>query len=261
MPPLIIDDSTKDHIHSPRGVGKGYVERDYELYPVEMFAEPKEIPLIPRSDWDAIIDEQEEQQSSLEHIWFRKGYHHLDQNGQGFCWAYSGAHAIMAARARDNQPYERLSAHAVACKIMDFRDKGAWCGLSAKFFLENGCPTVAKWPEKSMSRAHDNPATWEEAARFKVTENYVDLTRPVWGQNLTFDQIMSCLLQNIPVQLDFNWWGHSVCGIRAARIERGSYGPRIVNSWPKWGDRGFATLQGNRGIPDGAVATRAVITT
>lgn len=258
---FIIDDSTKDHIHSPRSMGKGYVERDYEIYPIEMFAEPKEIPLVPSSDWDAIIDEQEEQESSLTHIWHRKGYQHLDQNGQGFCWAYSGAHAIMATRARDNQPYERLSAHAAACKIMDFKDKGAWCGLSSKFYGEFGCPTVKTWPEKSMSRAHDNPGTWEEAKRFQITENYVDLTRPVWGQNLTFDQVASCVLNNIPAQVDFNWWGHSVCAMRLKRIERGSYGLEIVNSWLKWGDRGFATLQGNRTIPDGAVATRAVITT
>lgn len=258
---FIINDTTKDHIHSPRPYGKGYVERDYDEYPADMFAPPSDIPEIPQSDWDAIIDEQEAEESSLEHIWHRKGYQHLDQNGQGYCWAYSGATAIMAARARDNQPYERLSAHAVACKIMDFKDKGAWCGLSAKFFEEHGCPTVKTWPEKSMSRSHDTAATWEEAKRFKVTENYVDLTVSVWDRNLTFKQVASCLLQNIPVQVDFNWWAHSVCAVRLMRIERGSYGFRIINSWPRWGDKGFATLQGNRTIPDGAVATRTVITT
>lgn len=260
---FIIDDSTKDHVHSPRTRAKGY---DPSQVVKEMFAPPEEIPLIPRSDWDAIIDEQEEEESSLEHIWNRTwasnvSNAHLDQNGQGFCWAYSTAHSIMFARIRDNQEPLRLSAHAVACKIKGFRDQGGWCGLSAQFARENGFPTVATWKEKSMSREYDNPTTWEEARKYRITEDYVDLTRDVWGQNLTFDQVATCLLMNIPCPVDFNWWGHSVCGVRLMRIERGSYGIRIMNSWKGWGENGFATLQGNRTIPNGAVATRAVITT
>lgn len=46
---------------------------------------------------------------------------------------------------------------------------------------------------------------------------------------------------------------------RLVRVEAGSYGLRIDNSWTdQWGDRGKATLQGARAIPDGAVATRAI---
>lgn len=262
---FIIDDSTKSHIHSPRTKAKGYVERDYNQYPEEMFAPPEEIPLIPRSDWQAIIEEQEEQESSLEHIW-RRTYKnevrraHLDQNGQGYCWAYSTAHTIMFARIRDNQEPKRLSAHAVACKIKGFKDEGGWCGLSAEYARKNGYPTVETWKEKSISRQYDNPATWKEAEKYKVTEDYVDLTRPVWGQNLTYDQVITCLLMNIPCALDFNWWAHSVCGVRAVWLD-GQAWPKIMNSWAGWGEDGFGVLQGNRAVPNGAVATRAVITT
>lgn len=260
---FVIHDRTKDHIHSPRSYVKGYVERDYKVYPKEMFAPPSEIPLIPRSDWQAIIQEQEEQQSSLEHMW-RRTYGnnvrraHLDQNGQGYCWAYSVSHTIMMARCRDNQPPKRLSAHAVACKIKNFRDQGGWCGLSAQFIRENGVPTVETWKEKSMSRQYDNPETWNEAQQYKITEDYVDLTRDVWGQNLTYDQVITCLLMNIPCALDYNWWGHSVCGVRAKWVD-GQACPVIINSWQDWGEDGFAVLQGQRAIPNGAVATRGVI--
>lgn len=260
---LTITDSTRQHIHSPRSYAKGYVERDYKLYPKEMFSPPSEIPLIPRSDWQAIIQEQEEQQSSLEHIWRRVHGSkiksaHLDQNGQGYCWAYSVTHSIMIARARDNQEPKRLSAHGVACKVKNFKDEGGWCGLSADFIRNNGVPTVETWKEKSMSRQYDNPATWEEASKYKITEDYVDLTIDVWGQNLTYDQTITCLLMNIPCALDFNWWGHSVCGVRAVWKD-GQAIPRILNSWAGWGDDGFGDLQGQRGIPDGGVATRGVV--
>lgn len=259
---FVINDSTRDHIHSPRTKAKGYVERDYREHPQEMFAPPSEIPLIPRSDWQAIIEEKKEQKSSLEDLW-RDQYRsnvsnaHLDQNGQGYCWAYSVVHSIMVARVRDRQAPKRLSAHAVACKIKGFRDQGGWCGLSAQFIRRNGCPTVETWKEKSMSREYDNPETWEEAAQYQITEDYVDLTRDVWGQNLTYDQVITCLLMNIPCALDFNWWGHSVCGVSVDWVD-GQAVPVILNSWRGWGEDGFARLQGQRAIPNGAVATRGV---
>ena len=255
---MIIDDDTPIEEHSPDGVVKGYVERDYSKHPREMFAAPTEISLIPEHEWEAIIKQQEEEQSSLEHIWLRSGQQHLDQNGQGFCWAYSVAHTIMMARARDNQSPVRLSAHGVACKIKGFRDEGGWCGLSADFARKNGYPTVEEWKEKSMSRQYDTPETWDKAKKFRITEDYVDLTRDVWGQNLTFNQVITCLLRNIPCALDFNWWGHSVCGVRAVIVERGQVGIRILNSWYGWGEQGFGTLVGSRSIPNGAVATRQV---
>lgn len=258
---LLDDDSNNDEWQPPPGFKAGAVPRDYNVDPVEMFADPSGMPLIPRSEWDARIDEQERLQSSLEHVRLSgdngQPIRSLDQNGQGYCWAYSVTATVMLARAAAFQPHVRLSAHAVGCKVKGFRDKGGWCGLSAKFIRENGIPSVAFWPEKSMSRSHDNAATWDDARQRIITEDWVDLTRPVWGQNLTFDQVATCLLLNVPCALDFNHWGHSVCGLRLVRVEAGSYGIKIWNSWTDgWKDRGMAVLRGQKAVPDGAVATR-----
>jgi hypothetical protein len=82
----------------------------------------------------------------------------------------------------------------------------------------------------------------------------VDLTRPVQGQNLTEDQIASCLLQNIPVAVDYQEWGHSICALRWVRVEPGSYSPKILNSWTdNWGDNGMAVIRKSWNV-DGAVA-------
>lgn len=257
MPDLIIDDSTPASVtHDPQ-FARGGIPRDFAADPPSMFADPSGIQLIPRSEWDARIDEQEAQQSSLEHIYKRAGWVNLDQNGQGFCWAYSVGHTLMLARTRDNQPYVRLSPHGVACKIKGFRDEGGWCGLSAKFARETGYPSDKVWPQQSMSRSNDNAATWADAGHHKITEDWVDLARPVYDQNLTFDQIATQLLLNNPCAVDFNWWSHSVCAVRLVRVEAGSYGLKILNSWLNWGDRGLGILQGGKALPDGAVCVRS----
>lgn len=263
--PFVIDHATpNDLIYAPVIDGQvkahGLVKRDYSIYPKQMFAPPTDIPLIPRSEWDARIDEQEERQSSLEHIRLAgmngQMIPSLDQNGQGFCWAYSTTMAVMLLRAMNNQPYIRLSAHAIGCKVKNFRDEGGWCGLSAKFQKEVGCPSVQHWQEKSMSRSNDKPETWANAALHKVTEDWVDLTRDVYDQNLTVDQLATCLLSNIPCAIDYDEWGHSICALRWSRIERGSYGPKIINSWTdQWGDRGMGVIQRGWTV-DGAVGLR-----
>jgi hypothetical protein len=262
--PTIIDDSTGNDLLFPRQFGRGYEERDYGVHPADMFAAPSQVVQIPRSEWSARIKERTQLRAGLRFVreTMDGGRPHvsLDQNGQGFCWSYSGAHADMYSRGAAGMPYRRLSAHAVACVIKGFRDEGGWCGLSAEKYAKDGCPTVAEWPEKSMSRAYNTAATWEAARLNRVADQVVDLTRQVYDRNLTFELIVSLLLVNVPVQVDFNWWSHSVCAIDVAEVEPGSFGLVIQNSWTDaWGDRGLATLQGAKTIPDGAVATLSVV--
>jgi hypothetical protein len=263
--PVIDDESAPGltDLLNPPGFGHGLVERDHAKYPAEMFAPPTEIQLIPRSEWPDRIKERQAQKATGRDLRNRmangKKHKSLDQNGQGYCWMYSVTHTVMYMRAVANQPYRRLSAHAGACKVKNFRDEGGWCGLGAKFVRENGIPSVRAWPEKSMSRSHDTAATWEDAKASVITEDWVDLTRQVYDQNLSFDMVASCLLQGVFCAVDFNWWAHSVCAIDIAEVEPGSYGLLIQNSWTDaWGDEGLGILRGNKAVPDGAVATRVV---
>lgn len=271
--------------------GHGLVPRDYSIYPAAMFDPPDQMPLIPQGEWAERIREKTAKKSWLRDIrdtgMAGQQIPSLDQNGQGYCWAYSTTSAVMLLRALMNLPYVRLSAHAIACKIKGFRDEGGWCGLSAKYHREVGCPSVAFWPEKSMSRAHDKPETWDNAKLHKVTEEWVDLSSSVYDQNLTWAQNVSCLLSNIPCANDFNHWSHSVCscflvngndhrdttraesgklmtGIEVARFwgldnpVTAGIGNGIWNSWTDgWGDDGMGVLTGNKAIPNGAVALRA----
>jgi hypothetical protein len=194
-------------------------------------------------------------------------YKSLDQNGNGFCWFYSGTAAITVLRAKSNMPYVRLSAHAGACKIKNFRDQGGWGAQGLDFQRQTGVPSVEFWPEKSMSRQYDKPETWANAALHKVSEGFIDLDAAQYDRKLSFQQVLTCLLRNIPVIADFNWWGHSVCLLDAVDVapnksnrDESRYGVRLINSWTdNWGTKGTGVLTGRKAIPDGATAPRAVV--
>jgi len=263
---LVIDDSnchlfTGGAVVNGEAKGTGYVPRDYAVHPAEMFAQPSEMQLIPQHEWSARIKELEDTKSRISDI-RRKGNKNskipsLDQGNYGYCWAHSSVMAFMLERAIANQPYIPLSAFAVAAIIKNYRNEGGWCGLSAKFLREVGVPSQATWPLGRVDRSLDTAAMRAEANGFRVVEDWVDLTTEVYNQNLTFAQVMTCLLSQQPLAVDFNWWGHSVCAMDAVEVEPGSFGIRILNSWTDlWGLDGEAVLRGSQATPNGAIAIR-----
>lgn len=263
--PSIIHDTTNNDILNPQGLGKGYDPSQVPSSTLSMqhlFGDaPGQLKIIPQSEWPARCKEQADLQSSVEHIRMRGNYGKiipaLDQNGQGYCWAYSTTGAVMMLRALGNLPYVRLSGHAIGCQIKNYRDEGGWGALSADWVMKNGVPSVDFWKEKSMSRSNDTAEMRANALSHLVTEDWSDQSVSPYDRNLTTEQYATLLLNNIPVISDFNWWSHSVLAIRWCQIENGSFGPKILNSWTdSWEDNGMSILQGSRGRPDGAVALR-----
>lgn len=251
----------------PKGQALGMVPRDYKIYPEEMFAPPSSMKIIPQSEWDARYDEQERLQSSLEHIFLSgpngtPAFENLDQNGDGYCWKYSGTQAHMIKRLAQNQKLVRFNPHAGAAIIKKGANEGGWCGLGQKFSKEIGEAVEGtgpgQWPLHSRNLKYDTPELRKEMAKYKVQEDFYDLTRQVWDQDLTNAQIATCSFNNDPTPEDYNWWGHSVCGIRHVRLEAGSWGRLILNSWKGWGRYGLAVLRGSQAIANGSVATLSV---
>lgn len=244
-------------------VAYGLVPRDYSVDPPEMFEPPSDMVLIPESEWDARFDEQEELKSSLEHI-YRKADNgkqplNVYQNGDPLCWAHSVTQAVMMARAAANMPFAALSAYMVAMLATGYRNQGGWCGQSAKQVAETGICTQKLWPQQSKSKSNDTPEMRADAAKRKIVEEWRDLTRPIHGQQMTWQQIISCGFNNQAMAVDFNWWQHSVGGVRGVRIEPGSWGLMILNSHgDNDGDHGFHILRGSKARPDGAIAIRSI---
>lgn len=260
----IIDDGTDEGFFRPAGVGFGCVPRDYDVDPVAMAASPAELRLIPASEYDARFDESEANESSLEHLYLSGPggtpvFENLDQGRDGDCWAYSTGHAAMLERLRQNLPYVRLNPHSIAA-LTGRPDTGGWCGLSHKFMKGNGCAVEGtgpgQWPKQSHDLKYNTPACQAEMAKYKIAEDYYDLGLKEWNQKLSDAQLATCAFMNIPCPVDFNWWGHSVCQVRVVRIEPGSWGRLILNSWYKWGRYGLGVLRGSKANANNAVALR-----
>lgn len=262
---FIIDHSTDNDKLYPKAFGRGFDESQVvQNFLPKMFGDhPDQMKVIPRHEWSARIKEKAALGANLKTIRQTAANGQqmptLDQNGQGYCWFYSVARCLMYLRAKQNQPYVRLSAHAGACMVKNFRDEGGWSPLAAKFCRERGLPSVAHWPEKSMSRSNDRFEVWENAKGNIITEDWADLTAAVYDQNLTFEQIATCLLLDIPITLDLPWWSHSVNGHTLVEPEPGSFAVEGDNSWTDgWGERGSFVMREEKVTPMSACAIRVI---
>ena len=249
----------------PKGATFGMVPPDMSQ-PQPMFAPPSDMELIPESELDARYDEQERLKSSLEHVYLsgpngEPAFVNLDQNGHGYCWAYSVAQSVMIDRLKRNLPMVRLNPHSVAAIIKRGADQGGWCGLSAEFFTQHGCAVEGsgpnQWPLHSRDIRNDTLAMRAEMSKYKITEDWCDLTRNVYDRNLTRQQLATSQFNNIAGPGDYNWWGHSVCRLRWVRVERGNWGQLILNSWKNWGRHGLSVLVGSKAVSNGALGIRS----
>ena len=208
--------------------------------------------LIPRSEWQARIQEMHERESFLSDFIRASKLPPKDQQRTNFCWANAPVHCLEIVRAQQGQRQIILSPASVACRINGFRNEGGWGKEALKFITENGASPVSTWPANAIDRRYDTPGNEDIARHFRVVE-WTELE----PRNL--DQLVSMLLRRIPVAVGYNWWGHEVTAVDADWID-GEIGIRIRNSWGNWGDgNGFAVLQGNRRLPDDAVAPRTAL--
>lgn len=300
---LIIHDGNPEVWTDPRVPGegrktRGLIPRPYEAHPVGSYGtipgyKAVQFDLIPTADWPTRIKALKEGGARISDARRRGNAGGMipsrDQNGKGYCWYHSGTSAQLAVRAMLGLPYVDLSAYAGACMIKNFRDEGGWGAQGVDHQAKVGIPSSQYWPQRSMSRANDNPATWANALLHRVDEGWMDLEAAQYDRNLTWAQVVTCVLSGWPVVVDYNWWGHSVCALDAVDgvalfndTVRGSSGKKLdarqfeavwdmndpvtagvgLNIWNSWGDswsnagEGYLTPQ--KSVPDGSVALRTV---
>lgn len=239
--------------------GFGCIPRDPAVTPMRAV----QMPTIPRSEWSARIEEKVATKSRLSDVRmtgnFGKPIPALDQGQAPYCWAHSTTMAVMLRRAVNNLPYVPLSAYAVAATIKNGADEGGWGALSLDFISKRGVPSQAMWPQGSRDLSKGTAECWSNAANHKVTDSWVDLTAQVWDATMTVEQVATCLLLDEPVIGDFNWWGHSICLVDLVEISPGNFGLGFLNSWgDSFGTMGYAVLEGDKAIPNGASAVETV---
>lgn len=254
MPANIINKHTWPRYLAPVIGGQvkrtGLQPRDWSEYPQGCFAWAEPFPdelLIPEDEIDDRIRYQEEQKASL--LDLRSANYEtlqsLDQDGLGLCWAFSTTKAMMYLRALMGEPALLLSAWWVAGKVKGWRDQGGWGGESLAQIVKDGVPVMSYCPGYKSS--YDNEECRANAALHKCVE---------WWEgsqdaDKALHQMATAHLLGLPTINDYNFWSHSVCGIKMDRYKGGPKN-KIDNSWgEKAGDKGIFVLEGEKSKPNG----------
>jgi hypothetical protein len=238
----------------------GCTERDFSVDPVEMRDSPAELKLYDPSEYDAVYDEQEREESSLEHLYLRNGqpaFQHLDQSRFPDCWCHSVAHQLMLDMLKMH--VEVLRINAVAMATMIGRTNGGWSGLAMKFARDNGVPLIGtgpgEWPQWTREKRYDTSELRETMKLRRADEVWYDFGKQVYDQKMTRRQLDTCGLSNVPCATDWNRFGHAMCQVRRVRLERGHWGDLTLNSWQGFGFHGLCVLADM--TPDNAVGLRS----
>ncbi len=232
--------------------GRGLEARDYDRNPVGYCSKPFTLPLIPASEWKDRLEAKKAAKTQLSDIRARgnngQRIPSTNQGSTNYCWAHSSTSALMLQRAVQGEPHVQLSATSIATQIKNYHDRGGWGSQALEYIASKGVCRLQDWPEGPDGIRQDlnSPSVWETAKNHRHTE-WMDL------EPFNKAQLVTCLLNNIPVVSDFNWWGHSVCTLDLISIR--PFRTLIWNSWgDSWGENGEGILEGRKAVPNGMIA-------
>lgn len=241
--------SAKDVAISGEIKGRGRIARDYTKHPLgsSRFAAKLDIPLIPRNEWAARIEEMEKTKSRLSDIATQAGLICKDQGSTSNCWANAPCYAMELMRVAQGLPIVYVSPAFIATKLGRY---GGGFGLEAvEVLAEFGAPPTDLYPANANRKAI-TPEILQAAANYKIAE--------WWDIPDSTDSVMTCLLHRIPITAGFSWWSHEVTLVDPVVIGGNTFGVRLRNSWGmSFGTDGYSVLDADgKGRPDEAEAPR-----
>jgi hypothetical protein len=258
--PLIGDHNAHEYTTAPVVDGVqmsfGRIPRDYL---VDGFASgpyltafPSEL-IIPRSEWKERIQEKDAKKSWITNICDSVGSKVKDQNGTNYCWINAPTRCLEITRIMAGEPQVVLSPASAGGPIKGFSNVGGWGTEGIKWIAENGVCPVENWPANAISRQYYTADNKAVAMKYRI-DSWWDL------HPNSFDELVSCALQDIPVAIGLSWWSHEVTFTFAAIDKNGNVVGGIDNSWGTgWGDNGRGLLTESKSRPDDANAVRTAI--
>jgi len=208
--------------------------------------------VIPRSEWQARIQELEQRGATIRDLADRGGIGVKDQQQTNYCWINAPTFCVELARGLQGQPYVPLSPASAGAQIKGYRNVGGWGREGLEWIVANGVAPVSQWPANAIDRRYATPDTLANAKTYRIDEWWV-------LDDKSLDQTISCVLRGHPVAVGYNWWSHEVTAVGAKWID-GAVALEIANSWgAQWGDNGYGVIQGDRMTPDDAVTPRTAL--
>lgn len=251
--PIIHDSTPMDLCLPPSGGERGLmlVRGSGEDYVYGELAKPfpQEL-LIPRSEWQARIQEKEERKTRLSDLITQAGLPEKDQNGLSYCWIFGPTQTIEVVRMKQGQVYVSLSPASAGGPIKNFRNVGGWGKEGLEWISKYGLCPSSIWPDTSLDRRLYNDENKAIALKYRTTEWWE--CRP---RNL--DELVSLGLLGVPGAAGYNWQSHETMYVEPIWLD-GTIATRNRNQWKGYGDKNFYILQGSRMLPDDLVAPSVV---
>lgn len=251
----IIDDSTTDSsLLMPPEFGRGL---DLTTRPIGYAyggtADPfPDTLLIPKSEVQARVQERKDTKRTLRDLCDRVNLPPKNQEQTNYCWVNAPTYCMEVTRVIMNQPIVTLSPASAGAQITNYQNVGGWGKTALQWISDHGLVPVDKWPANAISQQYATPDNKTLAMNYRCTEWW-----ELQPQNM--DQLWSCLLRDMPVAVGLSWWSHEVSYIDVDWVD-GDVAIIFRNSWgANWGDNGYSVLQGQKRIPDDAVAPRQAV--
>lgn len=204
-------------------------------------------------DWIAACEEEKvfPVAHSREKGIFKDGF---DQDGLGYCWAWSAAGTLMTCRGAENQETVQLAPNSLGW-LVGWQNQGYYLDATIKGMRERGVASREFVPGEHDINPKNFKSGWEEdALKYRVL-SWWDTKR----SSSTQDFICQCLgimATGRPLYVAYNWWGHAVQvhGVKWDESEENNLVWFIQNSH---GDDDIIEMTGSRAIPDEAYGVRS----
>jgi C1A family cysteine protease len=187
-----------------RDHGTGYVERDYQAFPLNGLkcAQAPTIKRLTDKEIDEAAKDKTTNKSWMCDIADRAGLPPKDQKSSSYCWGHAPVHGMELAIVETGAPVKILSSFYPCSQIKHGRNEGGSGIQDVKWCAENGTCVEAMWP----------PMQFKGVATPEIVQN-ASLHRITTYEEFEPDDhqlIRSSLVQNQAVTVGIPRWQHEI---------------------------------------------------
>ena len=236
---------------TPEGLSTGYaLERRRTLFGAMENAPAFGLPTIPKSEWQARIEEGEALGSFISQRMIKAKIPCKDQQQTNFCWIFSTVSAYECRRMLQGETYINFSPASCGSLITNGRNIGGWCEQAI-----NGIHKYGLAPSDMYSSTETRKRHSSDLLRKMKTFDVPDFCE-LAPRNL--NDLITAGLSYVPLAVGLNWWGHAILFCEPVWLD-GTVAYRFRNSWgSSYGSNGFSILQGSKMLPDDAIGVLSV---